>query len=124
DSPVTRRIACVRQKLGLARSVVHVFRPGIADTELQARRHAAVRADLQRVVLSPARILGKPDNPEPAIRSQSVGIHSRIRLHSSRRQLVYVALPLVVVATASNVGNLESEARSQLPLQRDVPDKG
>src|SRR5687767_9494645 len=95
DSPVARGIVGVREKLGLARSVVHVLGPRITDAELQARRHAAVRAELQRVVPSPSRILGEPDDPEPAIWPQRVGVDSRIRLHGSGRQLVDIALPLV-----------------------------
>ena len=76
---------------------------------------------MQRVVPSPSRILGETDNPEAAKRPQGVGVDSRISLHSSRRQLVDIALPLVVVATASHVGDFQREARGQLSLQCHVP---
>src|SRR5207247_323116 len=91
-------IVGVGEQLGEVGPVVGDVRVGISRAELQALAEPALHAYLKAVVVGNAGVLRNADDPHTKEWPQRVRIDIWIRLQRPRKQLVDVALALVVNA--------------------------
>ena len=124
DGPVGGIVVGVRQHVGERRGIVHRAREGVADAGVQAVGHPPLDAHLQPVVLRSTRVLGQADRSVAQIRPQGIGIHAGIGLQRARRQLIDIALALVVQPAPADVPDLDAGLQRQLALNGKVPVPG
>ena len=124
DAPVRAVVVRVRQHVGQRRRIVHRARERVADAGMQAVGHTPLHADLQAMILRPAGVFGDADRAVAKIRSQRIGVHTRVGLDGSRLQLVDVALPLIVQSAAADVSDFDRRVPGQLALDRHIPVPG
>src|SRR5207247_970054 len=78
-------------------------------------------ANLQAVILRSAAVFRDADRTVAEVRPERVRVHGRIRLDRARRQLIDVALALVVHAFAADVRDFDRRRPRQLALEGQVP---
>jgi hypothetical protein len=80
--------------------------------------------DMQRVVFRCPVIVSSTDETETLVRSQIIRGHTWIGLNGSRKELVDVALALLVQTATVNITNFNRRVEADLPLIRSIPCPG
>src|SRR5262245_39184736 len=88
---------------------------------METARDAALDADLQAVILRPAAVLGEANRAVAEVRAERVRVDAWIRLQRARRQLIDVALALVVDAAPADVPDFDGHRARQLAFDRQIP---